>query len=90
MAVPGLCCCSGCFSVAVSRATLLLWCAGFSLWWLPLLVASLVASHGLKGAWASVVVACGLRNCGSRAPGTSEVVLMHGLSCPVACGISLD
>ena len=27
-------------------------------------VASFVAEHGLQGAWASVVVACGLSSCG--------------------------
>ena len=29
--------------------------------------ALLVAEHGLEGAWASVIAACGLRSCGSRA-----------------------
>ena len=53
-------------------------------------LASLVASHSLKGAWASVVVASGLRNCGSRALGTRSVAVVHWLSCPVACGIFLD
>ena len=43
-------------------------------------VASLVAKHGLLGSWASVTVACGLQSAGS-------VDVVHGLSCPMACGI---
>ena len=38
-------------------------------------VASLVAGHGLEGAWALVVVAC------------SSVAVADGLSCSMACGI---
>ena len=38
------------------------------------------------GAWASVVVACGLSGCGSQA----LVVVAHGLSCSAACGILPD
>ena len=62
MAVLGICCCSGFFLVAASRGySLVAVCR------LLFAVASLVASHRLKGAWASVVVAWGLRNCASRA-----------------------
>ena len=43
---------------------------------LRIVVASLVVTHGLQGAWASVVTAHGLRSCGSRA-------LEHRLS---SCG----
>ena len=46
-------------------------------------VASLVAEHGLCGVWASVVAGCGLLTTGS-------VVVLHGLSCPVAQRIFLD
>ena len=47
--------------VAVSGGYSLLWCTGFSLWWLPLL-----QSTGSRRA-GSVVVAQGLRSCGSQA-----------------------
>ena len=47
--------------VAASRGYSSLWCAGFSLQWLLLLGAWAL------GAQASVVVACGLSSCGSRA-----------------------
>ena len=30
-------------------------------------VASLVGEHGLWGAWASVVIACGFHSCGTQA-----------------------
>ena len=46
-------------------------------------VASLVAEHRLQGTRASVVVAPGLLNTGS-------VLVVHGLSCPAACGIFPD
>ena len=45
--------------------------------------ASLAAKHGLRGSWASAVVARGLKSTGS-------VAVVHGLSCPEACGISPD
>ena len=47
--------------VAASGGYSLLWCVGFSLWWLLLLGARAL------GIWASVVVAHGLSSCGSRA-----------------------
>ena len=56
--------------VAESRGYSLLWCAGFSLWWLLLLGARALGTR------ASVVVAHGLSSCGSRA-------LEHRLS---SCG----
>ena len=43
----------------------------------------LVSEHGLKGLLASVTGAPGLWSTGS-------VVVAHGFSCPVACGIFLD
>ena len=56
---------------------------GFSLWWL------LVAEHWLWGAWTSTVLATGSV---VAAPGfwnTGSVVVAHGLSCSMACGIFL-
>ena len=44
---------------------------------------SLVAEHGLCGVWASVVAGRGLLSTGS-------VVVLHGLSCPMARRIFLD
>ena len=44
---------------------------------------SLVAEHGLQGSWASVLVAHRLQSTGS-------IVVMHGLSCSMACGIFSD
>ena len=46
-------------------------------------VASCVAEHRLEGTRASAVVALGLQSTGS-------VVVPHGLSCSVACGIFPD
>ena len=46
-------------------------------------VASLVAEHRLYGAWASVVVTRGLYSTGS-------IVMVHGFSCLVTCGIFSD
>ena len=56
---------------------------GFSLWWLHLL-----GSRAL-GSRASVVVARRLSSCSSQAC-TGSVVVAHGFSCPMACGIFLD
>ena len=50
---------------------------------LPIEVVSLVAEHGLQGVWASLVVTLGLQITGS-------VVVVHGLSCFVTCGIFWD
>ena len=61
LAVLGLCCCSGFSLVVTSRDSFLVAMGG-----LLILVASLVA-HGLWGAWASVVLACGLSTCGAQA-----------------------
>ena len=41
----GLRCCAGLSLVEVSEGCSLLWCAGFSLWWLLIVLASLVAEH---------------------------------------------
>ena len=63
---------------------------GYSLVLVQLLiaVASLVAEYGLQGARASVSVACGLSSCGWQ--DTGSVIMAHGLSSPVACGIFPD
>ena len=70
-------------------------CAGFSLvsanggyslaavLGLLIVVASLVAKHGLQGRQASVAVAPGLQSTGS-------IVVVQRLSCSTACGIFLD
>ena len=77
LAVLGLCCCADFSLVAAIRATLSLWCVGFSLrWWL------LVRSLGFR--------ARGLGSCDSWALNTGSVVVAHGLSCSAACGIFLD
>ena len=52
--------------------------------------ASLVAEHGLQGSRASVAVAHQLCSCSMQALSTSSVVMVHGLSCPEACGIFPD
>ena len=46
-------------------------------------VASLVMEHKLEGLLASIVAAL-------RLSSTISVVVTHGLSCPVACGIFLN
>ena len=59
-------------------------CAGFfSSCGESLVVTFLVSEHRLKGVLASVTGAPGRWSAGS-------VVVAHGLSCPVACGIFLD
>ena len=45
---------------------------------------SLVAVHGLLIVMASLVVELGLQS------GQASIVLVHGLSCSAACGISLE
>ena len=45
---------------------------------------SLVAVHGLLIVVASLVVELGLQS------GQASIVLVHGLSCSAACGISLE
>ena len=47
------------FSLVATVGTSLLWCAGFSLQWFPLLQSTAI------GTWASVVAAYGLHNCGA-------------------------
>ena len=59
-------------------------CVGVSLQWLLLLPSTAL------GAQASVVVAPGLSSCGSWALEAGSVVVAHGLSCSVACGIFPD
>ena len=55
--------------VAASGGYSSLWCAGFSLQWLLLLQSTGSRRVGFSscGAWASVVLACGLSSCGSWA-----------------------
>ena len=54
-------------------------CAGFSL----VVVAALVAEHGLQSVRASVIAAPGLQSTGS-------IIVVRGLSCSMAYGIFLD
>ena len=42
------------------------------------------------GTWTSVVVVPGLSNCSSQALDTGSVVVVHRLSCPMACGVFLN
>jgi len=62
---------------AASGGYSLLLCAGFSLWWLLILAASLVAEHGLQGMQASGV------------GHTGSTTVAHGLNCSTASGIFL-
>ena len=85
LAVFGLHCCTQAFSSCGEWGLLFVEVCG-----LLIVVASLVAEHRLQAhrlqqLWhvGSVVVACGLQSTGS-------VVVAHGLSCSVACGIFLD
>ena len=82
MAALGLCCCAWAFSSCSEWGLLFI-----AVRRLLIAVASLVAEHGLQAhrlqqLWhmGSVVVAYGLQSAGS-------VVVVHGLSCSVACGI---
>ena len=78
----------------LSGAGPLLLCGLFSSWWraeatlvagreLPIALASAVAEHGLYGKWASTVTVPGLESTGS-------IVVAHGFSCSMACGIFPD
>ena len=58
----GLLCCTGFSLVVKSRGYSLVMVLSF-----PIVVASLIAEHGLWGSWASVVAEHGLNSCGSRA-----------------------
>ena len=85
MAVLGLRCCTQAFSSCCEQGLLFVVVHG-----LLIAVASLVAEHGLQACglqqlWhvGSVLVAHRLQSAGS-------VVVSHGLSCSVACGIFLD
>ena len=72
----GLRCCAG-FSVVEAGGNLLCSCGSWAL------VASLAVEQWLGDLWASVVVAPGLWSTGS-------VVVLHGLSCSVSCGVFPD
>ena len=54
---------------------------------LLIVAASIAVLHGLYGAWASAVAACGLHTCGSQALKHSSLVMAHGLSCSITYGI---
>ena len=77
LAALGLRCCARAFSSCSEQGLLFVVVRG-----LLIVVASRCRARPL-GARASVVVACGLSSCGS-------VVVVHGLSCSVACGIFAD
>ena len=76
-------------------------CGGYSLvvvCGLLIVVASLVAKHGLQGTWALVTVARGLQSLrhvgsvfeASRLWSTGSGVTVHRFTCQVACGIFPD
>ena len=78
--------CAGFSLVVESGGYSSLQCVGFSLRWLLLMWTT-------GSRWrASVVAMHGLTSCGSRAlePRLRVVVVVHGLSCSVACGIFPD
>ena len=75
-------CCSWAFSRCGKRGLLFLMVPGFSLQGLLITVASLIAEHGLYDVRASVVESPRLQKV--------EWVVVHGLSCPVACGTFSD
>ena len=79
--------------VAVCGLSLVVESGGYSLvlaHGLHIVVASFVVEHGLLGIWSSVVAACSLSSCISRAPKGRLRSCGTGLSCPKACGIFLD
>ena len=78
MAALGLSCCLRASLFAVSGDYSLAAVCG-----LLTAVASLSVERKRQGLWASVTVARGLQSTGS-------VVVVHGLSCPAARGISLE
>ena len=85
MSALGLRCCAQAFSSCSKWGLLSLWCMGFSLQWLLLLRSTVSRRTGFIscGTRASVVVARGFQSTGS-------VVVAHGLSCSMACGIFPD
>ena len=78
LAVLGLCCCMAVSLVSVSRRGSLVVVRG-----LLIVVASLVAELWLLGGQTSVVVFPGLWS-------TGLILVAHGLSCSLACGIFPD
>ena len=52
--------------------------------------ASLAVEHGLQGVWASEAAACGLSACGSWLWTAGSVAAVPGLSCSVTCGVFPD
>ena len=84
MAALGLSCCTRDFSSCGERGLLFV-----AVHRLLIAVASRCGAWAL-GARASVVVARRLSSCGSQALECSSVVVAHGLSCSMACGIFPD
>ena len=78
LAMLGFCCCMGSSLVAVSRGFSLLTVLGFLV-----TAGSLFVEHRPQGLLALVVAT-------PRLQITDSVVVVHGLSCSVACGIFLD
>ena len=76
-AVLDLCCRAGFSLVAENRGCSLVVVRGC------LTAMAFLVDHGLKGAWASVVMVPGL-------PSTGSIAMAHELSCSTACGIFLD
>ena len=76
LAVVGLHCCTWAFSSCSAR--------------LLIVVSSLLVEHGLQGRQASGVAVWVLGSYCSRALEPGLVVVAHGLSCSVACGIFPD
>ena len=85
MVVLGHCCCAQAFSSCGERGLLFVAVCG-----LLIAVASLCCRAWALGAWASVVVPCGLSSSSSRALEHRLSSCGAGLSCSEACGIFPD
>ena len=85
LAVLCLHCCVGFSLLATSRGSSLVVVHG-----LLIAVASLIVKYGLQGTRALVVAIFLLSSCGSKALEPGSIVVVHGLSCSVACGAFLD
>ena len=85
LAVLDLCCWKGFSLVAASGGYF-----PVAVHRLLIVLASLVAEHGLQGMQAPVVESCGLSNRGSQAQSTGSIVMVHGIDCPMAYRIFPD
>ena len=85
LAALGLCCCTWAFSSCGERGLLFVAVRG-----LLIAVASLVAEHRLQVRRPQQLWCVGLVVVAHRLQSTGSVVVAHGLSCSVACGILLD